>query len=466
MSRRITRMSMAVAAVAAFGMLAVTGASASGAATNAPPHPAASAAAAAVPGTQLWMKHYRNVNGSIPYYDNRVWAAASPTGRTVFVTGSSYGGSATDWDYATVAYNADTGKQLWVTRYNGPANRHDFARAITVTPDGSTVFVTGQSNGLYAAVAYNAATGKQLWVKISASGTPYSVTVSPGGGRVFVTGFNRGQYGTVAYRADNGRQLWVTRYNGPGNGDTAFSIAASPTERTVFVTGESAGPGQRGQYATVAYDAATGKQLWVKRYGNGRAYSVAVSPGGGRVFVTGESITTSSGGDYATVAYRADNGRQLWVTRYNGPANHEDAARSVVASPTERTVFVTGSCDGWSNEYGNPVGNDYATLAYDAATGKQLWVTRYNGPGNGNDYANSMTVSPTGRTVFVTGESLGTANVSGYATLAYNAATGKQLWLQRYGPGSASSIAASPRGQVFVAGGTGTNDYTTIAYGG
>ena len=134
-------MSMAVAAVAAFGMLAVTGASASGAATNAPPHPAASAAAAAVPGTQLWMKHYRNVNGSIPYYDNRVWAAASPTGRTVFVTGSSYGGSATDWDYATVAYNADTGKQLWVTRYNGPANRHDFARAITVTPDGSTVFV-------------------------------------------------------------------------------------------------------------------------------------------------------------------------------------------------------------------------------------------------------------------------------------------------------------------------------------
>jgi outer membrane protein assembly factor BamB len=463
---------MAVAAAAALGMVAVTGASASGAATNTPPRPAAKAAAAAVPGTQLWMKHYRNVNVSIPDYDNQVWAAASPTGRTVFVTGSSYGGSATGWDYATVAYNADTGKQLWATRYNGPANRQDFAHAVAVSPNGGMVFVTGEtytnSRSNFATVAYNAATGKQLWAKrygSSGDNAAYSVAVSPGGGRVFITGVSAGQYGTVAYRAHNGRQLWVARYHGPGNGSTAFSIAASPTERTVFVTGESAGPDQRGQYATLAYDAATGKQLWVQRYGNGRAHSVAVSPGGGRVFVTGENITTASGGDYATVAYRADNGRQLWVTRYNGPANQEDVARSVVASPTERTVFVTGSCDGSSDEYGSPVGNDYATVAYDAATGTQLWATRYNGPGNDNDYANSMAVSPTGQTVFVTGESLGTAHVTDYATLAYNAATGKQLWLQRYGPGSASSIAASPRGQVFVTGPTGANDYTTIAYG-
>ncbi|HEX6857709.1 MAG TPA: hypothetical protein VF204_20650 [Streptosporangiaceae bacterium] len=58
--------------------------------------------------------------------------------------------------------------------------------------------------------------------------------------------------------------------------------------------------------------------------------------------------------------------------------------------------------------------------------------------------------------------------------MAYNAATGAQLWLRRYGHGSASSIAASPRGsQVFVAGlihpvnnGQLLYGYGTIAYRG
>jgi WD40 repeat protein len=472
MHKRITRVSMAVAAAAALGMVGVAAASASGAATNTTPGPAARAAAAAVPGTQLWVQRYGNGSGS--EMADPVLAAASPTGRTVFVTGSSHR-TASVFDYATLAYNADTGKQLWAARYNGPTNRQDMARALAVSPDGRTVFVTGQSlakgRNNFATVAYNAGTGKQLWVSRYSSfggGVPNSMAVTPGGGRVFVTGSIGGHYGTVAYRADNGKQLWVTRYNGPGNGaDWANSIATSPTERKVFVTGESPGPDRSGQYATLAYDAATGKQLWVERYGIGDVRSLAVSPGGGRVFVTGE-IGTTTGSDYATVAYRADTGRQLWAARYTGPAGQYNEAKSVVASPTERKVFVTGSCGPY--DYGSPVDHDYATVAYDAATGTQLWATRYNGHGNGNDFANSMAVSPTGQTVFVTGESLGTASRSEYATVAYNAATGEQLWLQRYGYGSASSIAASPRGQVFVTGydahWPADHDYATVAYSG
>src|SRR6266567_3592868 len=50
-------------------------------------------------------------------------------------------------------------------------------------------------------------------------------------------------------------------------------------------------------------------------------------------------------------------------------------------------------------------GYDYATLAYNAVTGTQLWVRRYNFPDHGDSHASAVTVSSSG--VFVTGYSQG-----------------------------------------------------------
>ena len=198
-----------------------------------------------------------------------------------------------------------------------------------------------------------------------------------------------------------GSQLWVRLYNGPGNSfDAASSVVVSPGGSRVFVTGESQGTRSGPDYAPVAYSAVTGARLWAARYngpGNGfdAASSVVVSPGGSRVFVTGASQGTRSGPDYATVAYSAVTGARLWAARYNGPGNGFDSASSVVVSPDGSRVFVTGESRGATT-------TDYATVAYSAATGARLWVQRYNGPGNGNDAAYSIAVSPGGSRVFVT----------------------------------------------------------------
>jgi WD40 repeat protein len=368
------------------------------------------------------------------------------------------------------------GSQLWVQRYNGPGNGSDAASAVAVSPGGGRVFVTGASQGArsgpdYATVAYSAVTGARLWAARyngpgNGSDAASAVAVSPGGSRVYVTGASQGtrsgpDYATVAYSAVTGARLWAARYNGPGNGsDAASAVAVSPDGSRVFVTGASRGATTTG-YLTVAYRAATGARLWVQRYngpGNGsdEAYSIAVSPGESRVFVTGASRGTRSGPDYATVAYSAVTGARLWVQRYNGPGNGSDEAYSIAVSPGGSRVFVTGGSRGTRS------GPDYATVAYSAATGARLWVTRYNGPATYDDAARAVAVSPRGSTVYVTGGSN-----PGSATLAYSAATGAQLWLARHSDMLLAAVAVSPGGsRVYVTGLTGPfpNDYATVAH--
>ncbi|HUB38178.1 MAG TPA: PQQ-binding-like beta-propeller repeat protein [Streptosporangiaceae bacterium] len=407
------------------------------------------------------------------------------------------------------AGQAGSGARLWFRRYNDPGNGWDSASSVAVSRDGTRVFVTGTSQhgtpgaNDYATVAYTAATGRKLWVRRYISGNAWGpVLVAVSRTRVFVTGTILGKvdtarYGTVAYSAATGRQLWVRRYKGRTGHSDASSIVVNRRGTAVFVTGLD---------GTVAYSTATGRQLWARRavdglsvavnhrgtavfvtlggttacnaatgrqlwaldppLGNGTVsgHSVAVNPAGTTVFVTGTTETQyGPGPEYATAAYSASTGSQLWASYYTPPGDTSDSASSVVVNPAGTAVFVTGirGLDG---------AGDYATVAYDAATGSQLWVRGYAATATDDegDYVPpALAVSPDGTTVYFTGSS------GGYRTLAYNAATGTTLWARHYSPGkgtdSASSIAVSPRGiSVFVTGTstgrTPVGDYGTIAY--
>lgn len=139
---------------------------------------------------------------------------------------------------------------------------------------------------------------------------------------------------------------------------------------------------------------------------------MAVSPDGRTVFVTGLSAGRASGDDYATAGYRAATGSQLWVTRYSGPGNGADSGLALAVSPDGAIVYVAGASTGKTS------GSDAVTLAYRAATGRQLWLTRYTSPGSRSDSAGRITVSPGGSMVFVAGISTGKTSGEDYLTIA------------------------------------------------
>jgi outer membrane protein assembly factor BamB len=372
----------------------------------------------AATGDALWTRRYDSGDGG---KDIGAHIAVAPQGDKVFVTGFA---QVVDGDQVTVAYDATGGAQLWVGVFDSGST--DYASDIAVSPDGSRVFVTGGTFGGhgtgedYATVAFDAQTGDRLWARRYAGpkpngfDIPASVGVSPDGGMVFVTGFSASartgaDYATLAYDAVTGNRVWLHRFNDPNNGaDVARDLGVSPDGTTLFVTGQS-----ESKATTVAIDAATGERLWVSRNQEGfDAFSLGVSPDGARVFVTGQSSPFDLSSDYATVAYNAGSGAQLWASSYAGPSD-DDKATLLVVSPDGTKVIVTGESDG------SPDSDDYATVAYDATTGGQLWVGRYNGPGNSDDRAHDLAISPDGTTVFMTGESRGSGTDFDFATIAY-----------------------------------------------
>jgi uncharacterized delta-60 repeat protein len=428
--------------------------------------------------TQEWASRY-NGPGSLDDYARSI--AVDGSGN-VYVTGSSIGSGTTE-DYYTVKYNS-SGVQQWEARYNGPGNSMDQAYSIAVDGSGN-VYVTGGSVGIgtgddYCTIKYNSAGVQQWATRYNGPGNggdiAYSLAVDSSG-NVYVTGESFGigtgpDYATVKYNS-SGVQQWVSRYVGIWSGygysitEVARSIAVD-NSGNVYVTGWSSQDYMNWyiyDYATIKYNAA-GVQQWVQRYnGPGNdvdyAYSIAVD-GSGNVYITGSSVGIGTGDDYCTIKYNSAGVLQ-WATRYVGLQCCEDVATSLAIDGTGN-VYVTG----WSSGIGT--GLDYATIKYNSA-GVQQWVSRYNGQGNGQDKARSITIDGLGN-VYVTGESMVSGTTTDYATIKYNAA-GVQQWVQTYnGPGNdidiARSIAVDGLGNVYVSGestGNGTGlDYATIKY--
>ncbi len=317
-------------------------------------------------GDTLWVRRY---DGPGNRYDGATAIAVGRTGN-VYVTGYSYGGTATGTNYATIKYNP-TGDTLWVRRYNPQDNFIDVPTAIALDSL-ENVYVTGRAaEGLtggtfFATVKYNSA-GVEQWAKEYGQGYDEAVAIAVNdSGNVFVTGYSydySGQrhlldYLTIKYNA-TGVQQWVRRYNGPGDGHDGATAIAMDGVGDIYVTGWSLGNGTNFDFATVKYNQA-GDTLWLRRYdgpGMGPDWGTAlVIDRANNIYVTGLSVEGNLTQDYTTIKYDSA-GDTVWRQTYDGPGNGHDIAFSIALDDSDY-VYVTGGSPGTNWDL------DFATIKY------------------------------------------------------------------------------------------------------
>lgn len=373
-------------------------------------------------GTEIWRTEYNGTGNSL---DEAHAIAVDPSGN-VYVTGWSYGGAGTGYDYATVKYNS-TGVQQWASRYTNVAGGTDEAWDIDVDNVGN-VFVTGSSDGAgtnsaATTVRYNSAGVQQYANRFEGVGTSidagFAIYVDSLTGTAYVTGYTFQSaaadfdYITLKYNLA-GVQQWATQYNSPdGNYDEARAIAVDASGN-VYVTGYSQTLVLTNyDYATVKYNSA-GVQQWQVRYnGTGndydRANAIALDAAG-NVYVTGKSVGVGSTAEDAFTIKYDNSGVSQWTARYNGAANGYDEAKAL-AVDTSGNVYITGY------SYSSGSNNDYLTIKYDAS-GTPEWITKYNGTANNTDQAAAIAVDAIGN-VFITGLSKGAGSNEDFETIKY-----------------------------------------------
>jgi hypothetical protein len=401
---------------------------------------------------QAWVTRYNN---GLTTGTNHAIKMALDVAGNIYVTGGSQNANS-QLGYATIKY-APNGTQLWSARYDS-TNYPSASTSAMVLDSSNDVFVTGTA----LTIKYDP-NGNQLWT------APYAGTVlaCDPAGDVYVGGFGS-NFNTVKL-ASTGTNLWFATYSDVGPTisqsvlvDPGNNVYVSGLDSYMWVPTSEANP-QQGYYAvtltTIKYGP-NGNQIWMTSEAPApqnlnidvevRGY---VLDGASSVYVTTDWVHPE---DLAFITYKYNsNGVSVWgeyPDNGTGPANG-------LALDGNTNVLLVGQ-DAY--QYNGSYSYFYSTFKL-SATGSTSWRVHYPQPPSGSSAATSIAVD-TANNVYVTGASPGTNSNNDIVTIKYGP-NGNQVWLQRYqspgnGNAAGNAIAVDNNGNVYVTG------YDTTAAGG
>lgn len=265
-------------------------------------------------------------------------------------------------------------------------------------------------------------------------------------GRAFGDGF----YDIIVqmYHGETGSNLWSQQIASPVILDDVGWDVAVDSQGRVAVCG-MLGTSPSEADATVALlDPTFGETIW-QRDLPGAINNIEVSAGWLAVADNDDIILgtrtweSTTGYDLVLTRLAAADGADVWAQRWNSGGTTPDDPRAMVQDASGRLIMSGVS------------GGDYLVAAFDAATGDHVWDSRYAGPPDWYDVATCVTVAADG-SVIASGYSDGSGTGWDMATVAFDGATGAELWAHRFDgytlSDEACAVAVSPTGDVAVVG--------------
>jgi uncharacterized delta-60 repeat protein len=424
---------------------------------------------------QDWVSFY---NGTGNNYDAGRSIQLDNAGN-VYVTGST---SVTNnnADIITIKYS-NSGLRLWAVAYNGIGNFNDYPASMAIDDVGyiyiaGTTYVTQNKTDIVI-LKYDF-DGMLIWSRIyngplDSSDDASDIAVD-NQDNVFIVGSTMVPGPStnlilLKYNSSGVRQ-WIVIYSSSGNMRDYGGNIKLHESGNIYCAGSSIDTisiGLYSNYLTVKYNS-TGQFQWVRTYaGRGTSYNLLhdmAVDNHENIYVTGCSPGIGTGFyDNTTIKYNS-NGDSLWVRRYNGPQNGFDLGNSISVGPSGN-IYIAGVTG-----RDLPVGWDFSTISY-TPSGNLRWAIAYNGNGNDEDQATFLKMDSL-ENIYVLGRSRGAGTNYDFALVKYNS-EGALLGSARYnGPGNGadypSRMALDNNGRVYITGavtGMGTNlDIATLRY--
>ncbi len=302
-----------------------------------------------------FMEFHKDGVGGVDGLDFAMSVTVSPDGKHLYAT------SQLDDAVAVFSRNSTMGALTFVEVQRdgvGGVDGLDFARSVTVSPDGKHVYAAGAGDDAVAVFSRNTTTGALTFVEVQKDGVggvdglfgAWSVTVSPDGKTLYAAGAFDDAVAVFSRNTTTGALTFVeVQKDGVGGVDGlngAYSVSVSPDGKHLYAAGAF-----DDAVAVFSRNSTTGALTFVEVQKDGvggvdgldLAVSVTVSPDGKHLYAAG------AGDDAVAVLSRNSTTGALTFVEFHkdgaGGVDGLDGAATVTVSPDGKHLYAAGALD-------------------------------------------------------------------------------------------------------------------------